>query len=50
MWRARTLNAFKFVQEFEFKPVLAFGNSLLVVGMPEPVHWIAHNDNEVKNA
>lgn len=48
-WRVRTLNAFKFVQEYEFMPVLAFGNSLLVVGMPQPKLWIAENDNKAKS-
>lgn len=47
-WSIRTLKAFKFVQEFEFRPVLAFKNNLLVVGIPEPVYWVANNDNVVK--
>ena len=47
-WSIRTIRAFYFVQDYELKPVLAFGNSLLVVGMPEPKYWIADNDNKVK--
>lgn len=47
-WHLRTLNIFKFVQEFEFKPVMAIRNKLLVVGLPEPIFWTADNDNEAK--
>lgn len=46
-WAIRTLEAFKFVHEYETGNILAFGNGLLVVGMPEPLLWIAHNDNGV---
>lgn len=49
MWQVRILEAFNFIQEFERKPVLAFGNGVLVVGMPEPLYWIANNDNKAKS-
>lgn len=47
-WAIRTLDAFDFVQNYEMASVMAFGNKLLVVGLPEPVMWIAQNDNEAK--
>lgn len=48
-WRSETLWAFKFVQEYELKPVLAFRYDLLIVGMPKPAYWVANNDNEAKS-
>lgn len=47
LWAIRTLDAFDFIQEFELMPVVAFGNRLIVIGLPEPAYWIAQNDNEV---
>lgn len=47
-WSIRTLDAFAIIQNYEPKPVLAFGNKLLVIGLPKPVLWVAHNDNEAK--
>lgn len=47
-WRSRTLWAFRFVQEYEFKPVLAFGNKVVVIGLPDPICWVANNDNKAK--
>ena len=49
LWAIRTLDAFAFIQCYEFAPVLAFGNRLIVVGIPEPMMWIAQNDNEAKS-
>ena len=47
-WSIRTIDAFCFIQDYEFKPVMAFGNRLMVVGLPEPVYYIVQNDNEAK--
>jgi hypothetical protein len=49
LWSIRTLSAFKFVQEFELEPVMAFGNKLIAVDLPEPVYWVANNDNKAKS-
>ena len=46
-WAIRTINAFCFIQDYEFKPVMAFGNKLVVVGLSEPIMWIAQNDNGI---
>ena len=49
LWSIRTLSAFKFVQEFELEPVLAFGNRLVAVGLPSPEYYVPSNDNKAKS-
>ena len=49
LWQIRTLSAFRFVQEFELTPVMAFGNKLIAVGLPAPEYYIANNDNKAKS-
>lgn len=48
-WAIRTLEAFDFVQKYELNPVMAFGNKIIVIGMPEPMLWAASNDNKAKS-
>lgn len=47
-WAIRTLDAFDFVQDYEMASVMAFGNKIIVIGIPEPMLWVASNDNKAK--
>ena len=48
-WAIRTIDTFYFIRDYGYQqPLLAFGNSILIVGIPEPILWRAENDNEAK--